>query len=145
MPVQVERLPNEPILIATFSGAVDVSTLRDMFNQTAQLIVDMEYRVYRISDYNDALMTTPDLVAMVQMSGKAISGSSADPRIEGVLVGNNQWVRTGRILLGQLAFKGKHIPLFNTRHDALRYVRRRINSRKETKPLNDNDHSATSS
>ena len=52
-------------------------------------------------------------------------GSTRDPRIKGVMLGSNKWVRIGQATLNQMGLGGT-IPLFEKLGEALDYVRVQI-------------------
>ena len=54
MPAKLEPIPNEPIVIVTFDGHLDVNTVRQVFVDTAAIFANFEGDVYRIADIRTA-------------------------------------------------------------------------------------------
>lgn len=134
MPVQVEKLPNEPIIILTYSGDVDAETIKSAFHQSVELMASMEGTVYRISDVRGfdldpaAMLELFKLIADIRND---LAGSSADPRIHGVFVGDHELARLYAEIMGQYAFGSTQIPFYETLDEALAYIRFTIRDRSE--------------
>ncbi|MCU0512823.1 MAG: hypothetical protein MUE40_09660 [Anaerolineae bacterium] len=126
MPVTVYRLENEPILIATFTGEVNGDVIVEMFRRSDALLRDDDALVYRVSDFRQA--TTSALAVLTILKAVVVGGpgSPRDPRIKGVMLGDNQWVKVGQDTLKNPAFGGMNIPLFARMGDAMTHIRVQI-------------------
>ena len=120
MPARIERMPNEPIVIVTFDGHLDVETVRNVFVETAAVFANVEGHVYRIADIRTAKIGFVDLINIVKAVRGGLPASSIDPRVHGVFVGQNQFARMYADLIKQLG--GTPIPIFATMEDALDYA-----------------------
>ncbi len=126
MPVQVNKLPDEPIILLTYDGSVDVETVKSAFQQSVELMSEINGAVYRISDVRaiDADETTiGQLFKLIAELRRDTSGSSADPRIHGVFVGGHQLARIYADFMRQQQFGGTLIPFYHTLEEALDYIR----------------------
>ena len=113
-------MPNEPIVIVTFDGHLDVETVRNVFVETAAVFANVEGHVYRIADIRTAKIGFVDLINIVKAVRGGLPASSIDPRVHGVFVGQNQFARMYADLIKQLG--GTPIPIFATMEDALDYA-----------------------
>ena len=126
MPVTVYKLENEPIIHATFSGEVVADDLLQMYRKSAAIMGSSLETFYRIADFRQADSDMMNLLSIIRTaSAENESGSTRDPRIKGVMLGTNKWVRIGQATLNQLGL-GSTIPLFEKLGDALDYARVQI-------------------
>jgi hypothetical protein len=132
MPVQVRKLPDEPIIILTYEGDVDAETIKSAFRQSVELMASIEGVVYRISDVRaidvdeQAMRELFKLVADIRNQQ---TGSSADPRIHGVFVGEHQLARLYAEIMSQYWFGSTQIPFYHTLDEALEHIRFTIRDR----------------
>ena len=134
MPVLVTQLPNEPIIVLIYEGAIDAETVKSAFHQSAELMASIGGTVYRISDVR--LIQTDErivveLFKLIVELRKDITGSSADPRIHGVFVGDHQMARFYADFIRQNQFGGTLIPFYHMLDEALNYIHLKI---KEVQP-----------
>lgn len=123
MPVTVRRIPNEPILVAVLTGLVDVPIMEELFRRSAELMQEFDGPVYRITDVREADSNFAEMMGVIQGASKGQPGSTTDPRVHAVFVGNNQWVQMIRTALHLKQFGGLNLPMFLTEEDALDYIR----------------------
>ncbi len=123
MPVKVERLPGEPILVMTYTGHMDVETVTKGFTESAKLAEQIDGVVYRISDVRLGEGDFGDVMKVIAEIRKGIPGSTADPKFRGVFVGGHQMVRLYADILKQEQFGATTIPFFKTMDEALEYIR----------------------
>jgi hypothetical protein len=93
MPVKVEKMADEPILVATLEGHVTVQEMREMFIQSAALVEGMEAPIYRITDTRAANANFMDMLGTVREASAGTPGSSTDPRFKPIFLGTNEMVR----------------------------------------------------
>jgi hypothetical protein len=117
----VHRLPGEAIVIATLRGNVDVATMQAVFQQTHECI-GADEQIFRITDVREADSTFAEIMAIIQSISKATPGSTTDPRIRAVFVGNNHWVQMVRTAMHLKQFGAINIPMFLTIEDAIDYI-----------------------
>ena len=120
MPVKIEPVPDEPIVIVTFEGHIDLDTVRKVFIETGVLFAKFEGDVYRIADIRAAETDFVDIVKMIKAIREGLPASSIDPRIQGIFVGQNQFARMYADFMKQMG--GAPIPIFVTMEDALEYA-----------------------
>lgn len=126
MSIYVERLPNEPIIIATLSGDLTSDIVQQMFDESSTLMEEIEGKVYRITDIRLTEISFPDLVQVLGRSAHRQPGSPSDPRICGVLVGTHGWSRFFTESLQQEQYGQLNIPIFDDFDAALDYLREQI-------------------
>src|SRR6185295_4247792 len=112
MPGSVERLANEPILIASYTGQVVVDDVRHVFERSAELIAADEKVVFRITDMVHSNTDFAEVLKMARVLGSGVPGSTTDPRIRAVMVGRGKWAKLFADTIQQKQFGGFHIPLF---------------------------------
>ncbi len=120
MPVKIEPVPNEPIVVVTFEGHIDLETVRNMFVETAAIFAKFEGGVYRIADIRAADTDFVDIVKMIKAIRDGLPASSIDPRMHGIFVGQKQFARMYADFVKQMG--GAPIPIFATMEDALEYA-----------------------
>lgn len=126
MPVTVERLGNESILIATFSGNVDVPTMENLFQQSDQLAKQMPGHIYRINDFRNSSSTFSDIVAMTRRVAELYPNRSVPSNLTIVYVTTGQMEKLFADLMRQRHGTGFQTPIFKTMESALDYVRTEI-------------------
>ena len=122
MSVKVEKLPEEPVIVLTYEGHLDVETVTSAFAQSRALAESMSGVVYRISDVRLGQGDFRDVIQVMGQVRAGVPGSSADPKIKGVLVGTHQMARLYADMMRQSQFGGVQIPFFKTVEEALDYI-----------------------
>src|SRR5215210_1124109 len=123
MPVKVEKLPDEPIIVLTYTGHMDVELVKSAFLQSAELAAHIEGPIYRISDVRQGEGDFVDVMKIIAEVRKGVRGSSADPRIKVVFVGSHHMARLYADFLQKQQYGAKMIPFFHTPEEALAYIR----------------------
>ena len=123
MSVRVEKLPDQPVIILTYQGHMDVETVKSAFVQSAVIADTINGTVYRISDVRKGEGNFADVVNIIKAIRESALGSSADPKIKGIFVGGHQMVRLYADILKQEQFGATNIPFFKTMEEALEYIR----------------------
>lgn len=131
MPIIVERLADEPILIAVYTGHITFEEVLDMYHTSADLIGDDPRVFYRISDTRGATSDFASMLKLVQAANQATAGSSIDSRIQVTYVGTTTWIK---FLRDTFAKRGVLMPAFEDMETALESVRYRIKTESETSP-----------
>lgn len=123
MPIVVERLADEPILIAVYSGHITFDELLHMYRTSAELIGDDARVFHRISDTRGATTDFSTMIKLVQAANQANAGSSIDSRIQVTYVGTTTWIK---FLRDTFANRGVLMSAFEELETALQSVRYRI-------------------
>ena len=121
MPVKIDPVPEEPIIVVTFEGHIDVETVRNMFIETAAIFAKFEGNVYRIADIRTADTDFVDIVKMIKAIRDGLPASSIDPRVHGIFVGQKQFARTYADFIKQMG--GTPIPIFAEMEDAMQFIK----------------------
>lgn len=121
MPVRVFRIPDEPILIASFDRVVTQDILRQMYAASAKLIVPSDDVLYRITDFRNVTTTPAEVIQIYYASQSEEVGSTSDSKIRPVLLGDNQWSRMASSMLWEHA--GMDLPIFDSMSEAIAHIR----------------------
>jgi hypothetical protein len=138
MPIEVQRLPNEPIIVVATIGDLTMEGIHEIFARSAEIQQELGGILYRITDNTHLNIDAQDfinIIRMAQVAGKEAPGSSADPNIRAVLVADNRWSLLVREALSQPQFGGVFLPIFETMDQALTYVRFQIAQAQRENPL----------
>jgi hypothetical protein len=129
MAIIVDKLPDEPIIIATLVDPVELADSQRGTEFTTQVLGEIDGPVYVINDFRHAHI---DFSFMVQGLVEALqktrnkSGSIHDPRIRMVAVTDSGMFKIAVQAAQHVQYGGFDIPLFATLEDALDYVRGKI-------------------
>jgi hypothetical protein len=123
MAVVVERMQDKPIILATFTGHITAEDFRKMYDESHALIADGE-TVYRVDDMTTITSSVNDVLESVEEVRKGGTGSTSDPRIKPVLVGQNRWTLNAQNIVKSL--EAMEIPIFTTMDEALAYVHEQL-------------------
>lgn len=123
MPVDVRRLPDEPIIIATLTETIALDDVQIIFQRTEELRADMPSQIYRITDTTDAITSIAEIIRIIKSAADGRSSKTTDPTVTVVFVGKSQWSHLFTEAMKQGEFGKVQIPLFDTLDDALAYVR----------------------
>ncbi len=96
MPVTVERLSNEPILVATLTGYVTVDDIREIYLQSKPLIGDASGTFYRITDVREANSNFLEMAKAIQLARQSGAASTSDNQIRVTFVGTTTWIEFAR-------------------------------------------------
>ncbi|MBC7813997.1 MAG: hypothetical protein H7175_22780 [Burkholderiales bacterium] len=125
MSIIVEKLPDEPIIVVTYAGELNLEIVSAAFRQSAEIMDRLDGTVYRISDIRQGtseFSDTMDIIHRIRHS-RNVSGSTLDPRLKAVFVGSHVLAEMYADILKQSEYGGKEIPFFNEMDDALAYIR----------------------
>lgn len=132
MAVTVHRLPEEPILIAHFSGSVTADEVLWMYEESDRLIGPQETRVFRITNIIDAQSDFLRVLEIARTAGQERPGSVYDRRIIGVLVGTDKWAKLLAELLHLPQYGGLSFPFFRDMASAFEYIDVEMKRRKRS-------------
>ena len=121
MPVAVEQLPNQPIVIVTVNTPFD--PLKEMPVSTRQfneLIASIQGTIYRIIDVTRWSVPFNDLVNVLASDTRG--GVGADPRVHTVIVGSGEMVALGVKAMKQQQYGARETPMFASLDEALAFV-----------------------
>lgn len=124
MPANVEKLANQPIIIASYHGHITVDDAKAVFAQVAGLIDIYGAPLYRIAcvDCDSAHTSFDEVMMLTTLSSKGLRGSATDPDVKTVLVGEHLLIDLYVDAMRQEAFGAVEIPIFETLEDALAHV-----------------------
>ncbi len=120
MPVIVERLPGQPIIVLHYEGFLDLETVKSAFIQSAKLATEIEGTVYRIADVSNADSNFVEIVKIIKASRANVQGNATDTKFQVIFVGQNQLIHLYTDTLKQLG--AAPIPIFHTMEDAMHFI-----------------------
>ena len=125
MSVVVEKLPDEPIIVVTYDGELNLEIVTTAFRQSAEIMDRLEGTVYRISDIRQGTSEFSDTMDIIHQIRETqnVSGSTLDPRLKAVFVGTHILAEMYVDILKQSEYGGKEIPFFKDMDEALTYIR----------------------
>jgi hypothetical protein len=123
MPIVVEKLPNEPILILTYSGDVQAADMVAVQGTSLALTEGSQGPVYRINNTLPLNLTFGMMIAILGEAAAARPGSGRDGRFVDLAVVNTELARLGVTALGQEQYGHLNIPIFGDLDSALKYAR----------------------
>lgn len=126
MPVEVTRMPNQPIIYALFTGTVTEQDVLEVFQRSVEISVDIKGSVYRITETRDIDTTLAELMMILKQMSTGQPGSSADPRFKPVLVGTDEFIKLVSDATYQEQYGKLNLPLFENFEKALAYTEERI-------------------
>jgi hypothetical protein len=131
MAVTVEKLPDEPIIIVTSVGQINVTMMREVYAQIAAILDKFEPPLYRITDARNQETSFADMIGIIKEASKGMPGTTTDPRIRNVFVGRDKFA-----MLARQAYvnTGSTIPLFDTLEDALTHIRYELSKQDGSDP-----------
>lgn len=134
MTLTVERLPDEPIIIATISGEVHEDTIIEMWRQSLELAkAHGDLHFYRVTNIQAITTTFRDFIHIVRRASMGIPGSSSDPNVTVVMVTHNHWAKSFVGAVEEEQFGALHIPVYEDMQRAMLHIRREINERKNAR------------
>ena len=120
MPVQVERIPDKPIIILHYEGFLDLATVASAFAQSAAIAAQIDGITYRIADVRNADSNFVEIVNILKASRANVQGSAADTKYQVIFVGQNQLAHFYADALKQLG--AAPMPFFHTPEDAMQFI-----------------------
>lgn len=121
MSVRVYRVPDEPIIIATFQNVVTSELMQQMYTASDALLPQtMPHPFYRITDFRTVHTTPAEVMRIFRAARMDIPGSTTDPRLRPILLGDNRWTRMAIEMMWQA--EGMELPVFENLRDALMHI-----------------------
>lgn len=118
----VVKMQDEPIILVTIIGHLDVDMARGIYAKIAEIAAVMDGPIYRITDVRQEHTTFGEIISVIKEASKGTAGSTTDPRIKNVFVGNEKMARVARDVLSK-NMGGASMPMFATMEDALKHIR----------------------
>ncbi|PJF39686.1 MAG: hypothetical protein D6737_06595 [Chloroflexi bacterium] len=123
MPAIVKKLPDQPIVIVSIQNYITVDDARAVYQQLAKIAADIDGTVYRITDVCQMTMTFQEMIAIVREAMRGAPGSTSDPRIKNIFVGQNCLAEVAQDLMAK---QGVDILMFDTMQEAMDYIQQQI-------------------
>ncbi len=121
MSATVTKIPDEPIIVVTVDGHLDVEIARDVYAQIAALAQQIEGPIFRITDVRKQECSFMEMMAVIKEASQGATGTTSDPRITNIFVGRDKMAMLARDVLKRIDPEGHGV--LETVDDALEYVR----------------------
>lgn len=126
MSPQVERLPDEPIIVIMFDGAINGETAQNAIKQVAQMAEGMPKPIFRVIDTRNTTSSFSDIVMILAATTKGADGSASDQRFRSIMVGTHDMIVLLNESLKQPQYGEIDVPLFEDMDEALAYARQAL-------------------
>lgn len=125
MPTSLERVPKEPVLIATLAGKVTLDEILAIYRESAGLLADIPESThkYRITDTRTLELTFSEMVLMLAEARKQVGLTTTNPNITVIFVGENEWITMSRNALKQPQYGGVDIKAVDSFDEAWTLIR----------------------
>jgi hypothetical protein len=132
MAVTVEKMADEPIILVTSVGQINVTMMREVYMKIAAILDVVEPPVFRITDARNQETSFADMMGIIKEASKGQPGTTTDPRIRNVFVGRDKFAMLARDAYANTAPDHQAMPVFDTMEQALTYVRLEMCKQNET-------------
>ncbi|NDJ77931.1 MAG: hypothetical protein GYB65_16905 [Chloroflexi bacterium] len=120
MPITVERLADENVIVAIATSPLDpVADIRRSWQDTARLAQDLEGHVFAISDFSQVNLSQHELEAGLD----GLNGETLPPDNSTMIFVSNNGLADTLTQAYQDQYTGRRPVLFETIDDALAYIR----------------------
>jgi len=94
MPFTAERVPNEPIVVFTYTGVLDLPLFQQALDMNAKFIAEVGGPIYIIVDVRNMQTNFMDMLRIMQETQQQRPGAATDPNIKQLFfVGGDALVR----------------------------------------------------
>lgn len=119
MPIQIEIVTEDPIILVTVYGEFTAEDARDISLNTASVLHEYGRKIYRIHDIRAADMSFPNILAVIREARKGEFVGSLDERVQMLVVGRNPMFDLAR---SSYENSGRSVPVFDCVHDAIEAI-----------------------
>ena len=126
MTVSIHRFEDEPILLVTYEGLLDVKLVEIATTQIDHVLEESDVPLYGIIDLRGATSSMGELMRLLARQSRGAGGARSSDCSRVVLVGAHPLIRIYRRLFQHEPFGGLFIPVFSTLDDAIAAQRARI-------------------
>ena len=95
MSATVTRMPDEPIIVVTVDGHLDVEIARALYRQIAELAAQIDGPIYRITDVRKQECSFTEMMGVIKEASQGMAGTTSDPRITNIFVGREKMAMFG--------------------------------------------------
>jgi len=125
------QLPDEPIIITTYEGAINVDEVTAGSMEVAKLMGTIEGRVWAVVDLSTITTSFADVMKIMMHQSQGTEGTTTDPKLAAmVLVGSDQFVRLYTDAMRKKT-QGVILPMYRTIDDGVNALRIMIENEKK--------------
>jgi hypothetical protein len=121
MAISVGRHPDLPVLLFTYSGAINLQDMINAYKESLYLLKPDDPLMYRVVHVESLESNFADILKMAQSSASTAPNEERPMAL--IVVGHDKWTKLYLQLMSQRQFGGTAIPCFQTVEQALEYVR----------------------
>lgn len=127
MPINVERLPDQPILVVEALEPLDIAAETPaMIDRVAQEVGATSGKLYIIYDASDLKIAFSDMLFGLAEHAHRSEGSVRDTHTVTIVVGTDEMLKLAVEALKQPQYGEVSLPMFDSRDKALAYAREHI-------------------
>jgi len=121
----VAKVPDKPIIVVSVVGHFNVEMARAIYAKIAEIAATIEGPIYRITDIREERTSFADIIGVIKEASTGAAGSTTDPRIKNVFVGDERMARVARDALVRQT--GVPMPMFAKMEDAFAHINNELN------------------
>jgi hypothetical protein len=126
MGTTIRKFDDEPILLVTYDGVLDMQIIEEAAPKIAQVLRESPVPIYGIIDLRTSSFVFSEMIRILHHQSRGEPGTLSGEGDRVVLVGSHPLIRIFRKLFRLEEFGGRIIPIFSDMDDALVAVRGRI-------------------
>lgn len=123
MPITIKYLPQEPILLATIKGYLNIKSTKDACSRVVKKCQGTLSHTYCVIDVCEATTSFADLIWIIKQAAAYGDSSQCTMKNRVVFVGESHWIQLFSDAMQHTQFGGIEIPIFETIDTALVYIR----------------------
>lgn len=126
MPVAIERIEGQPIIVSTFTGHIHAEDLADYFGKLKPILDAIEGHIYLVSYIPSIEYTADDLLGLLHYAKPQYAAVDENPAQTLLFVATSALVHVYKEALAKPEFGGVTIPMFTTLEEAFTHIEGRI-------------------
>ncbi|RMF81420.1 MAG: hypothetical protein D6737_05075 [Chloroflexi bacterium] len=126
MPVTVQLLPDEPIVVLTLEGKITAAELRLMFEEYHRATKQIDDLIYRVANIRYADGDFAELLTLMDDTERRFFDARLDDRVRVVFVGSDEMARRANQATNQALFVVEGETVFTSVEDALQFAREQL-------------------
>ena len=120
---ETRQLPDEPIIVTTYEGQIDIETVTYGSQQVAKLMGTIEGKVYAVVDLSTISTSFGEVMKIMAHQSGGAEGTTTDPKLAAmVLVGTDSMVRLYTDAMRQRT-EGVMLPMYTSVEDGVKSLR----------------------
>jgi hypothetical protein len=122
MPIIIEAIPNDMILLITVQGYLNLQAAEKAYHDAVQCCQEKLSQSRYVIDVSEATTSFTDLIRIIKQAASYSESSNYRFPVVVVLVGKSHWTQLFSDLMRHIQFGGINIPIFETTAAAVAYI-----------------------